>query len=400
MHADALRMAVTKIVDSLSRANIRSAVDQYRAAKGDQRTAAAARLGHAGAVMMESIDAMSAPERQIVKWLHLESLGSAEYWQNLLENSDNSREHQAEVVRLASRVMFASSHLPGMIGLLETVDSTPSQAADTLALDESEAHLCIRLTDAGERASDPDRVARAIDGIDMLYSACASIARKPAMDLRLEAIVSRQNRDRDIQFTGEHDSMSAVSAVIDSIPAALADINPDQDIDLDAVVRSLPIFEDLNTLASLGTFSGNDLKDISDTMHQGALLALESGVILIDSQAMDANIHQRPAPTPTVSDADVESAVRESAAMDSETRSPGDDALSAAERDEHYDRYLREREAMLQQHAATVSSTGINGHSMPARDVSPGTGGSGTDDELRRDAVEELLRSLEQSRNS
>ncbi len=117
----------------------------------------------------------------------------------------------------------------------------------------------------------------------MLYSACASIARKPAIDLRMDGVGSKRNNDRELHFTGESDSIAAVFAVIDSIPGALADIDPDQDIDLDAVVQSLPIFEDLNTLASLGNFSSKDLKDITDTMHQGALLALESGVILMES---------------------------------------------------------------------------------------------------------------------
>ncbi len=64
---------------------------------------------------MDRIDAMSAAERQVVKCLHLESLGSTDYWQDLLGNADDPRKQQAEIVRLASRVMFASSHLPGMV---------------------------------------------------------------------------------------------------------------------------------------------------------------------------------------------------------------------------------------------------------------------------------------------
>jgi hypothetical protein len=392
MHADELRMAVTKVVDILNEADIRAVVDQYRAAKGDQRTAAAARLGHAGAVLMESIDALSAPERQVVKCLHLESLGSAEYWQDLLGDTDDPRKHQAEIVRLASRVMFASSHLPGLVSLMHTVTPAAVQGVEQEPLEVGEGRLCIRLTDAGERASDPDRVARAIDGIDMLYSACASIARKPAMDLRLDSIVGKRNRDRDLQFTGERDSITAVYAVIDSIPAALADIDPDQDIDLDAVVQSLPIFEDLNTLATLGTFSKKDLKDISDTMHQGALLALESGVILVDPQVMAAGDRQsrRTPATPA--------AVQEHHTLtDQPAATMGADNHSAAERDEHYDRYLREREAMLQQQSTAGS---LNGHAIPTLNVPQPNGALRSEDQTRRDAVDELLKSLGQSRNS
>ena len=393
MHADELRMAVSKIVDILNNANIRAVVDQYRSAKGDQRTAAAARLGHAGALIMDRIDALSTAERQVIKCLHLESLGSSDYWRDLLGDVDDPRKQQAEIVRLASRVMFASSHLPGMLSLLDTVKNAPSQA--NISLETGEGCLSIRLTDAGERASDPDRIARAIDGIDMLYSACASIARKPAMDLRLDGVGSKRNNDRELDFTGERDSIAAVFAVIDSIPGALADIEPDQDIDLDAVVRSLPIFEDLNKLASMGNFSSKDLKDITDTMHQGALLALESGVILMESVNAPG---ERAAAVSSLSASGSEpalSSAQEHHALTGDVHSEADVVDQAAERDEHYDRYLREREAMLQQPAVE----GVNGHSIPTSNVPHGEQGR-TDDQVRRDAVDELLKSLGQTRSS
>ncbi len=80
MHADELRMAVTKIVEILNKSDILGVVNQYRSSKGDQRTSAAARLGHAGAVIMDRLDAMSPTERQVARCLHLDTLGSSEYW--------------------------------------------------------------------------------------------------------------------------------------------------------------------------------------------------------------------------------------------------------------------------------------------------------------------------------
>lgn len=384
MHADELRMAVTKIVALLEKAQIASVVDQYRSAKGEQRTVASARLRQSAAVLMERFDAMTPAERQVTKILHLESLGSPNYWLELFSSVSDAKKHQGEIVRLASRIMFASSHLPGLISLVSTVKPVPApvaaagqsvpQAPALPSLEQGEAHLCIRLTDAGERASDPDRVARSIDGIDMLYSACASVARKPAIDLRLDAVLSKRNRDRDLVFAGERDSVTAVYAVIDSIPAVLADLDPEQDIDLDAVVRSLPIFEDLNTLASLGTFSKQDLKDISETMHQGALLTLESGVIPVDPQDVEAGDGSS---TPVGAPANVQNA---QAVVSGEP---------LAERDEHYERYLKEREAMLRSQAAT---------SEPSVAPPNGQQKQVAIDQSRRDAVDDLLKSLGQSR--
>lgn len=399
MRSDELRTAVTKIVELLDRADIRAAVDQYRTAKGDQITPAAARLGHAGAIVMERIDSLSVQEKTVVERLHLKTLGSSAYWQALTSPNLDPVKRRAELVRLASRVMFASSHLPSIVSLLEGV--TPgvalpvggAGASDPMLdpVNAGEGVLYIRLTDAGEKASDPDRVARAIDGIDMLYSACASIARKPAIDLRMDQIVARQNRDRDFRFTGEKDSIAAVLAVIDSIPGALADIDPEQDIDLDAVVRSLPIFQDLNTLASLGTYSGKDLNDITETMHQGSLLTLESGVILIDeaaiAQSMKLDLQLR------VSNAGSFSDTAAGASAPAQVQ-------SAADSDEHYNRYLREREAMTRTQASAQNNQ-ANGHAQTGLNGTHNNSADGSaDEQKRKDAVEELLKSLGQSRTS
>lgn len=389
MHADELRMAVAKVVDILEKAEIRSVIDQYRSASSEQRTAAAARLGHAGAVLMERINSLSPAERQVTKLLHLDTLGTADYWRGLLGSVDDPKQHQAEIVRLASRVMFASNHLPGMIKLIGSVKN-PEIPADSTSfvqpLEAGEGRIAIRLTDAGERASDPDRVARAIDGMDMLYSACASIARKPAIDLRMDKITARRNGDRDLQFTGERDSLSAVFAVIDSIPAALAEIDPGQDIDLDSIVQSLPVFEDLNTLASLGTFTKKDMKDISDTLHQGALLTLESGVILLDPEpAKQAASLASKSQRAKVSG--LSKQVQANASSAPESRHTG----STPDEDDHYERYLREREAMLQAEPPVLNKQ--------QRSSSNGSGSSiaGISDQARKDAVEELLNSLGQS---
>jgi len=430
MHSDELRKAVTLIVDVLKRTGIKTAIDQYRIAKGDQRTVAAAKLGDAGATLVEQFDTLSHDGCKVLKCLHLDTLGSAQYWEKLMSGDRDSVEHKAEVVRLASRVVFAISHLPGMVSLMSDVKqavaapaaAVPGVPADAAeggvssallgALEEGEGALFVRLTDAGERASDPDRIARAIDGVDMLYSACASIARKPAIDLRLDHVAAKQNRDRDFRFTGDRDSISAVFAVIDSIPGALADIDPEQDIDLDEVVRSLPIFRDLNTLASLGTFSAKDLQDISETMHQGSLLILEGGVILIDEQMVTqgqlqaGESVQKAAASPNVANADVSAPTANVAS----TTAPGIPAAaapvaptqsspSAAESDEHYNRYLQEREAMIKSQAYSVpDQTPVGSKGMNAGQGILSQAEPEADDSTRRGAVENLLKSLGQSK--
>ena len=74
-------------------------------------------------------------------------------------------------------------------------------------------------------------------------------------------------------------------------------------------------------------------------------------------------------------------------------------ASSAAESDEHYNRYLRERDAMVKSQTAMANGS-MNGHSgvgiadmIAKKDVI-------NDDQTRKDAVDALLKSLDQSRST
>jgi len=388
MHADELRTAIHRVVEVLNKADILAVVKEYRTAQGDQRAVAAARLGHSGAVIMENMDKFSPAEKAVAKSMFLENLGTTQYWQSLLASAADPRKNAAELVHLFSRVMFASTHLPNLINLLGKVNSPASTVATAGLPVAGESLLGIRLNDAGERASDPDRVARSIDGIDMLYSACASIARKPAMDLRLDSISGKETRD--IHFMGERDSVAAVSAVIASIPEALAQLHPDDDIDLDELVASLPIFEDLNTLANLGTFTPTDLKDISETMHQGAMLILESGVVLVeDDSASEASAHLQSEASvqmrPGASNVAARKVQQKSvgSAPPILNKRPNRAAKQPVERDEHYERYLRERAAMQR------GAGNTNAAAIPPQP---------TDDQSSVD-VDELLKNLGRSRD-
>jgi len=327
---------------------------------------------------MESMEKFSPEEKAVSKAMFLESLGTTQYWQALLGSAADPKKSAAELVHLYSRVMFASTHLPNLARLLGSVDSNsiPSQSSGSPQLPVAgESRVTIRLTDAGEKASDPDRIARSIDGIDMLYSACASIARKPAMDLRLDGIDGTQHRD--VHFTGERDSAAAVSAVIESIPHALAEFDDDEDLDLERLVSSLPIFDDLNTLANLGTFTENDLKDISETMHQGVMLVLESGVILVEGSVASATGAATPgAVADTTRNNATQNDVPPILTRRPETGAMNGAAAAPAERDEHYENYLREREAMQK-----------------------GTASAPADEQPSSDVVDDLLKNLGRSRD-
>lgn len=395
MYVDELGKAVTKVGKLLKDAGVRAAVDRFRTSKGDERATAAVKLAEAGGVLVEKMSFMNESEKLVVQSLSLQSLATPEYWVELTSPNADTKAQQAEVVRLASRVVFATNHLPAMVGMLHATnqhstsipESTSGQkhGAPACKVGPGESALSIRLTDAGERASDPDRIARAIDGIDMLYSACASIIRKPTVELRLDDLSAKLNNDRDFRFVGELESINAVFAVIDTIPAALADIDPERDIDLDSVVRSLPIFQDLRKLGSLGTFSNKDLNDISETMHQGAMLTLESGVILnIEDARTGATDRRAGSPEQSSRYGNDEPPTLVSRAKPN---------VSAAEHDEDYQQYLREREALKRSNEEPV----LEGVTSNTGESDAGNDGKSKDN--RKAAIDQLLKSLGRSKN-
>lgn len=370
MRADQLQRAASSVTKLLKNADLLTIIRECRGARDEQLAVSLARLGNAGASVMKALENANAAESQLLKATHLDALATPAYWRNLVTVDVDEKKRQADLVQLYSRVMFATGHLPSLVNLIDHVDV--AQAPGVRQAADGEETLTIRLTDAGEKASDPDRLARAIDGIDMLYSACASLARKPAIDLQLLAISG--DADRDITFLGDIEAIQAVKTVIESIPDVVAEINPEDDLDIQQLVRTLPVFDDLQTLRKLGTFSPADLQDIEDTMHQGVLLSLESGVMLIgQGQALDEqsdSSNQSAAPA-SIDQAD---AGRDQGSSSSNvTQLPGHSGAAATspskapERDEHYEQYLRERDKLMSDDTTGTDPTDVASMSQSER---------------------------------
>jgi len=151
-------------------------------------------------------------------------------------------------------------------------------------------------------------------------------------------------------------------------------------------------------------FSKQDLKDISDTMHQGALLTLESGVIPIDPSTVETQAARAPKtavqqpkapPVAKVATARVTPITAASSAI-AQDSSPVAEVLSTpapVEQDEHYENYLREREAMLNPQPVSSPAAEVANVAQASDDT-----GDAAIDQSRRDAVDDLLKSLGQSR--
>jgi len=297
MRAVELQSAAKKIAEVLRESDVLSVIRDCRSARGDDWSQVAGSLLATGSGISATFSSMDEAATSVLRATHLDKLATNEYWAALASADTKEQERQAELVRLYSRAMFASNHLPMLVMLLEAesdadTNTAPAPVATaethvpTAQVPDGQHTLLVKLVDAGEKAADPDRVARAIDGVDMLYSACASLDRRVDSELALLTISGAE--DRDIQFAGDTQTLLALKKVIESIPAALEGLNPDDEIDLHQLILSLPVFDDIATLQTLGTYSDADLDAIKESMHQGVMLSLESGMVLVsDSHTND-----------------------------------------------------------------------------------------------------------------
>ncbi len=274
MPVSELRVAVNSVVDLLRKTQIQQVISHFRTdLVRNQVTQSRDHLLTVSQQLVAGFSKFGETEKRVCSYMHLEHLGSPQYWNDILNSTKGVEVTRAEVVQLYSRVMFAVNHLPGFIQML-------SAESSSLGANAQPGHslLKIKLVDAGERASDPDRVSRTIDGVDMVYSACVSLTNKPVIDLSLISIYG--GKEKHIVFEGDVDGVNAVREVIDSIAEEISEIKNPEDFDPNQLVSDLPVFEDLQTLQNLGTFQATEAKDIADSMHEGCLLVMESGVML------------------------------------------------------------------------------------------------------------------------
>jgi len=252
MRADQLRSAAGTIAELLNKSDVLTSIRQRRDAQdGAELQASHARLTQSAKLLLRGVKGFSSAEKEVASQLHLGSVGSLDYWQALLNKDGDAQAQHAELVQLYSRVMFASSHLPSLTGLLSNMRSAPA----AIVTRTGESSLVVKLT-----------------------AASISLSRRPAIDLQLREITGHP--DKHLVFLGDQEGVAALYTVLDSIPEALERLDGHDDIDLAALVRTLPIFEDLTTLAEVGNLSHTELRDIDDTMHQGIMLTLESGVVV------------------------------------------------------------------------------------------------------------------------
>lgn len=282
-----LYTATQRVLKSLKTSGLMPALKHYRAslrgqAQGDRESVEAV-LKQASDAYVSEAAMYGEDETSVVNLLHLAELGKSSYWLDMTSTARSVEMRLAQSVSAYSKMMFVTSHLPGLLSLVRE-----TSAIDGLRADEPDTGaLVLRLYDAVEPASSPDRISRLIDAVDMIYSACASMSGTAPDSLRLISIAGVAVRS--VIFHGEVQTLNAVRKVIADLNDAAASADLGNSHSVETIAAEMPLLDAIDKLEQLDAMSTNLAVNSGRDAQEGAIMLLECGAQLVDHDSTPDN---------------------------------------------------------------------------------------------------------------
>ena len=382
-----LYSATRRVVQSLKTSGLMPALKSYRASLSGRSVAGNGKVDRAGAesTLMQASNAyidktamFGEDEEAVVNLLHLGQLGTASFWLDMTSDARPVDARQAQAVSAYSKIMFAVSHLPGLLSLVRE-----TTAVEGLRTDEAgSGALVLRLYDSIEPASSPDRLSRLIDAVDMIYSACASLSDAAAGSLRLMSVSGVAVRT--VIFHGDAQTINATQTVILNLNRAAAELYESQNYSVEVIASGMPFLDAIEELEQLNVIDAGLAAKAGRDAQEGAIMLLECGAQLVDHTSV-SDTGYIPASVIARLDADGRT-------FDSIDSSIGDSI--DARYDELYD---REKEKLLNE-PVPVSSEKVTVDSpseVPAKPRGERSAGAAVDIpadmDIREDSIDELI---------
>ena len=262
------------------------ALKSYRASLSGQNVGAGnGKVDRASAesVLMQASDAyieksamFGDDEAAVVNLLHLGQLGTSSFWLDMTSNVRSVEVRQAQAVSAYSKMMFAASHLPGLLALVRE-----TTAVEGLHTDEVDSGtLVLRLYDSMEPAASPDRMSRLIDAVDMIYSACASLSDATGNSLRLMSVSGVAVRS--VIFHGDSQTINATQKVVAHLNQVAAESFENNSYSVEVIASEMPFLDAIEELEQLDVIDTGLAAKASRDAQEGAIMLLECGAQLVD----------------------------------------------------------------------------------------------------------------------
>ncbi len=379
-----LYSATQRVMKSLKTSGLMPALKQYRSSLRGQAKGERARiesvLMQASEAYIEKTTMYGECEVAVVNLLHLADLGKSSYWQELTSNVRSVEVRLAHAVSAYSKIMFATSHLPGLLALVRE-----TSAVEGLRTDEPDsATLVLRLYDSIETAASPDRMSRLIDSVDMLYSACAAMSDAAPDSIRLMSVSGVAVRS--VVFHGELQTVNALHSTIADLNNVSVQPPETENYSVEAIASAMPLLGSINELEKLDAMSPEIAADARREALEGAIMLLECGAQLVDHDgASDASY--------------MSSSVIARLDADGESFDRIDSRIGDSIDQRYNEVYEREKQRLMNEPAAVAddySGTAKNDHEAGAissrgERTANKTPQSPKTDDARKDSIDELI---------
>ncbi len=230
------------------------------------RSGSASVVSAASVRYMDAASGFSAEEQAVARSAGMDRLQSPTYWFDLEAGSD--RERTEHYRRCLKTIVQGLSFLTRLASLVEN-------RADPLDLNDDACDIKIRLVDAADRASDPDRIARLIDGVDLIYRACAKLAHTSLDGLHVMRVGGAHGRT--VLLQGDVDPATATRRIIRAANDIATGNIQGESYSADEVADSNPFMQSLDDLFRVGALSAADAEEIRHGVLTGTIMVLECG---------------------------------------------------------------------------------------------------------------------------
>ncbi len=218
---------------------------------------------------------LSPQQLTVVSHAGLADLQSPSFWFDLDAGSDNDRRRK--------RMKCLKLVLQGQSFLLH-LGELVSDNADPVDIIDRAGDIKLRVVDAADRASDPDRISRLIDGVDLIYRACARLAETDEGQLQVMRLGGAQGRT--LVLNGDEEPATATRRIIRAANDLAANSIETENYSVEEIADSNPFLRALDDLFRVGAVNADDAEDLRQGVLTGSSMVLECGARLYGVDAI------------------------------------------------------------------------------------------------------------------
>ena len=266
MNSEQLFACSQGVVQALQRCALAPALQGCLASESTENNHA---LSEAFSSYLDSASGFSNSEAVVASHAGLAGLQSPSFWFDLDTGTPaDKRRKRLKCLKLVLQGQAFLSHLSALV----------QDQADPVDFHDTASEIKMRIVDAADCASDPDRISRLIDGVDLIYRACARLAGTDENGLKVMRLGGSWGRT--IVFNGDEEPATASRRIIRAANDLASNSMQTQTYSVEEIAENNPFLLALDELFRVGAVNADDAEDIRQGVLGGSIMLLECGARL------------------------------------------------------------------------------------------------------------------------